>query len=190
MQLLWCPAKDRVGLEALRSDPSLPGKKMQWLQRHDRQCGDLHGMLPLAAGMPMILMEHFDKSEEIRMLKGTKVRFHSTDLHPDDERESRGKSEYVLKHLPSCVFVVKEDASWCLGTSKTPGLYPIKPTAGTWFLDKGRPRPKLSIHRKQLALAPAFAVTIFFPCKAERKMTSPWTYASAVSVPRRRAMWH
>ena len=40
VQLLWSPAKDRVGLEALRSDPSLPGKKKQWLQRHDRQCGD------------------------------------------------------------------------------------------------------------------------------------------------------
>ena len=27
VQLLWCPAKDKVGIEALRTDPSLPAKK-------------------------------------------------------------------------------------------------------------------------------------------------------------------
>ena len=163
VQLLWCPAKDKVGVEALRSDPSLPGKKKQWLQRHDRQCGDLHGMLPLAAGMPMILMEHVDKSDEIRMLKGTKVKLHSVDLHPDDDRESRGKSEYVLQHLPNCVFVVKEHATWCIDPSTTPGLYPLKAATATWFLDKGRPHPKLNIHRKQLALAPGFALPTICP---------------------------
>ena len=27
VQLLWAPARDRVGVEALRSDPNLPGEK-------------------------------------------------------------------------------------------------------------------------------------------------------------------
>ncbi len=53
--------------------------------------------------MPMIRMDHSDNGDDTRMLKGTKVKLHSVDLHPDDDRESRGKSEYVLQHLPNCV---------------------------------------------------------------------------------------
>ena len=65
-------------------------------------------MLPLAEGLPMVLMEHLDKSESIRMLKGTKVTVHSIHLHPDDERESRGCDEYVPKILPECVYVIDQ----------------------------------------------------------------------------------
>ena len=118
-------------------------------------------MLPLAEGLPMVLMEHLDNSESIRMLKGTKVKVHSIHLHPDDERESRGCNEYVLKHLPECVYVIKADATWTVGESKIKGLYPIKPVSATWFLDRGRPRPKLGIYRRQCPLSPGFAVTIF-----------------------------
>ena len=32
LQLLWSPAKDKVGMEALRSDPGLPGKKSNGLE--------------------------------------------------------------------------------------------------------------------------------------------------------------
>ena len=42
--LFWCAAKDTVTTEALRDDPTLPQKKMEWLQRHDRESGDLYGI--------------------------------------------------------------------------------------------------------------------------------------------------
>ena len=161
VQLLWVPAIDRVGVEALRTDPSLPGKKMQWLGRHDRQCGDLHGMLPLALGMPLVLMKHLDRSEAVQMLKGTRVAVHSIHLHPDDEREARGKEEYVLRHALECLYVEKQNSQWQVCPNAPKGVYPIKPATATWYLDKGRAHPQLAIHRRQLAVSPAFAVTIF-----------------------------
>lgn len=72
-QLLWCPAKDFVALDALREDPTLACKKKDWRSRHDRQCGDLLGMLPLVSGMRMLLTDHMDRDEGYLMLKGTEV---------------------------------------------------------------------------------------------------------------------
>ena len=110
VQLLWCPAKDTVGLEALRSDPSLPGKKKQWLGRHDRQCCDLHGMLPLAVGLPMVLMKHFDQSDEVAMLKGENVKMHSIHLHAEDEKASKNQEEYPS--YESLHHIINQQSEW------------------------------------------------------------------------------
>ena len=160
VQLLWCTAKDSVTLDALREDPSLPFKKRDWLSRHDRQCGDLLGMLPLAPGLKMLLTDHIDRDERYQMLKGTEVEFHSIQLHPEDERAARGASVYVLQHLPVCVYVYKPGALWTIGESKAPGVYPIKAKTSSWFLNSNRACPRLRIQRKQLPLTPAFCVTV------------------------------
>ena len=99
VQLLWRPAKDRVTIDALREDPTLATKKKSWLQRHDRQCGDLYSMLPLVHGLPMMLSEHQDRSVDRRMMKGTKVLFDQVQLHPEDEKASKDKDTYVLQHM-------------------------------------------------------------------------------------------
>ena len=39
------------------------------------------------------------------------------------------------------------------------GLDPIVPRTGKWYLDSGRNYPMLKISRRQLPLAPAFAMT-------------------------------
>ena len=39
-------------------------EKLEWLKRHDRDCGDLYGMLPLAQGMPVVLADHIDRNPE------------------------------------------------------------------------------------------------------------------------------
>ena len=97
----------------------------------------------------------------MKMLRGTKVNVHSIHLHPEDERDSRGQQEYVLKHPPECLYVEKAGALWQVHSCGQPGVYPVKPCSATWFLDKGRAHPQLAIHRRQLPLSPAFAVTIF-----------------------------
>ena len=160
VQLLWCTAKDTVTLDALREDPSLPFKKREWLSRHDRQCGDLLGMLPLAPGLKMRLTDHVDRDEQYQMLKGIEVELHSIQLHPEDERLARGSSVYVLQHLPVCVYVYKPGALWTIGDSQAPGVYPIRPKTSAWFLDGSRPCPRLRIQRRQLPLTPAFCVTV------------------------------
>ena len=159
-QLIWCPAQDSVTLNALREDPSLPFKKKDWLSRHDRQCGDLLGMVPLVVSQKLLLTDHIDRDEEYQMLKGTEVELHSLQLHPEDERASRGMSVYVLQHLPVCVYVKKAGALWTIGDCKEPGVYPLKPKVSAWFLDGNRAAPRLRIQRKQLPLTPAFYVTV------------------------------
>ena len=138
----WCPAKDKVTIDALREDPTLVAKKKEWLQRHDRQCGDLQGMLPLVEGMPMVLVNHLDRTPGKRMLKGTKVILHSIQLHEEDERASKGQAVYILHHLPVCVYVQKPGAEWTVGDCKEKGVYPLKVKHAKWFLDSGRPHPK------------------------------------------------
>ena len=56
--LVYCPAKDTPSTEAprLRQDP--PSQHISWLNRHDRESGDLYGMLPLMIGMPVAVTEH------------------------------------------------------------------------------------------------------------------------------------
>lgn len=53
----WCPAKDFV---ALRDEPTLPEKKLEWLQRHDKESGNVYGLLPLIKGLPVALTDHVD----------------------------------------------------------------------------------------------------------------------------------
>ena len=159
-QLLWCPAKDTATIDALREDPTLICKKKDWLQRHDRQCGDLQSMLPLVQGMPMVLGSHLDRSPERRMLKGTRVLFHSVQLHEEDEKAVKGKPMYILQHLPICVYVQKPGVHWKVGACTEEGVYPIRVSHAKWFLDAGRPRPVLGIMRHQVPLSPAFALTV------------------------------
>ena len=61
LQLLWNFAQDQIPLELLATDPHLAQRKVEFLQRHDRECGDLPGLVPLALGMPMLLSDRIDR---------------------------------------------------------------------------------------------------------------------------------
>ena len=43
---------------------------MIWVQRHDKGCGTLYGLLPLARGLPVALTDHVDRSPEKSLLRG------------------------------------------------------------------------------------------------------------------------
>ena len=51
------------------------------------------------------------------------------------------------------------EVSWRLKGVKENGLYPVVCKTGSWFLDKSRQYPTLRITRRQMPLAPAFAMT-------------------------------
>ena len=65
----------------------------------------------------------------------------------------------ILQKLPLVVFIKFPGATWRLPSLKEPGLYPIKEVRGDWYLDKGRQHSVLKVKRRQLPLAPAFAMT-------------------------------
>ena len=63
-------ARDLASAAVLQEKPNLTAEKLQWLQRHDKECGGLYGVLPLCVGMPVRATDHLDRKRGI--LKGTK----------------------------------------------------------------------------------------------------------------------
>ena len=82
--ILYCAAKDHPTLDALRARPDLPTQNMEWLNRHDRESGDLYGVLPLMKGMPVVMTDHIDRSIDQRILKGRVGHVHSWVLDKDE----------------------------------------------------------------------------------------------------------
>jgi len=120
-------------------------------------------MLPLIVGMPVVLTDHLDRNPEKQLLRGKIGYIHSWVLNSkEDSRYQAG--ERALQKLPPMVMVkfYNEDGSevaWKLPGLKEPGLYPIEEKKKSWYLDKGRKHPVLKIKRRQIPLAPAFAMT-------------------------------
>ena len=159
----WCCAKDTPSAEALQERPDLVTQKLEWLQRHDRESGNLYGAVPLIVGMPVALTDHIDRNPEKQLLRGRVGYLHSWAL--DGKESSVFKDgERVLQKLPVVALVKFYDedggeVAWNLPGLREPGLYPIAPKRAAWFLDKARRHPVLKITRRQLPLAPAFAMT-------------------------------
>ena len=68
----WAIARDQASSAALQTKPCDKRTKMQWLQLPDRSTGDLCGTLPLAIGMPVALTDHWDRSEDKSLLRGSR----------------------------------------------------------------------------------------------------------------------
>ena len=161
--VMYCPAKDKPSHEALRIRPDLPAQKIAWLNRHDRESGDLYGMLPLIKGMPVSMTEHIDRSEDKRLLRGRVGWVHSWVL-ADDEPSVFENGKRILQKLPKVVYVEfrnknNKPCSWRIDGMTKNGVYPIVPRSREWYLDKGRQHPQLKISRRQFPLAPAFGMT-------------------------------
>ena len=151
-------AKDTPSNDAVREKPGLAAEKLAWLQRHDRETGDLYGALPLVHNMPMALTDHIDRNPEKQLLRGKICHLHSWVVQGEETSEFHGGVR-ILSKLPKVAFVKFEGATWTLPGLTEPGLYPVCPKKSSWFLDKSRKVPRLKISRQQLPLAPAFAIT-------------------------------
>merc|ERR1711994_1036769 len=79
--IVYAVAKDTPSQDALRERPGLQAQKIKWLQRHDRECGDLYGCLPLIHGMPVATADHIDRSPDKTILRGRIGYVHSWVLH-------------------------------------------------------------------------------------------------------------
>ena len=156
--ITYAVARDKPSAATLKTRPDIGGWKQEWLQRHDRECGDLYGMLPLILDAPYALTDHQDRNPEKRLLRGKVGYLHSWIL---DTRETCDVKNgvRVLEHSPVVIFLKFPNAKWTLAPLKEPGLYPIRPKSATWFLDKGRQHPVLAVQRRQLPISPAFAIT-------------------------------
>ena len=75
--LVLSVAQDVASGKALQTEACDKSAKIRWLQYHDRDTGDLCGILPLAIGMPVSLTQHLDRSPEKALLRGRTGRVHS-----------------------------------------------------------------------------------------------------------------
>lgn len=118
----------------------------RWLQHHDKDTANLLGTLPLAIGMRVALTEHLDRSDGKQLLRGKVGTVHSWVWPENNQR-------------PSIVYVKFDGATWHLDGAEEPGIYPIVPVSGDWYLDKGRKVKLLKVKRTQIPLTPAYAMT-------------------------------
>ena len=153
--LHYVVAEDRACAAVVREKPDLADQKLLWLQRHERECGELCGMLPLCDGMPVLITDHLNRARGL--LKGRRG-FVTGWRHATDGAESGGPACTVWNKLPEVVYVRFPGAKWRIHGLAT-GVYPIVPKRATWHLDAGRKSPVLAVRRRQLPLIPAFAMT-------------------------------
>ena len=107
---------------------------------------------------PVALTDHIDRNPAKRLLRGCVGFVHSWVLSETEVSAMEDGVQRFTK-VPVVVFFKFPDAECTLSGLTEPGLYPITPRKGSWWLDKGRKHPVLKITRRQLPSAPAFAMT-------------------------------
>lgn len=154
----WIKANDQPCQSILAEHANITEQKLKWLQRHDRDCGNLYGMFPLIQGMPVALTDHVDRKKGRLLLRGRLGKIHSWILSTGEQSIFRDGVR-ILDQMPRAIIVKFSDSKWRLPSMPEPGLYPIRPKKKTWWLDKQRPSPLLKVSRTQFPLAPGFAIT-------------------------------
>ena len=93
-----------------------------------------------------------------RLLRGRGGFVHSWVLSETEVSAMEDGAQRLTK-VPAVVFVKFPDAKWTLPGLTEPGLYPITSRKGSWWLDKDHKHPVQKTTRRQLPLAPGFAMT-------------------------------
>ena len=147
-------ARDMASAAVLREKGDLKEEKLVWLQRHDKECNGLYGVLPLAIGMPVRATDHLDRQKGIlKGCQGTIVGWTSTPA-------TDSGSASIWNTLPSLLYVrFKTSTAWRIDGLAEDNVYPVAPMRRCWYLDRQRRKPELRVTRTQFPLAPGFAIT-------------------------------
>ena len=156
--ITWACAHDSPCQRVIQGRRHLKKDKRRWLTWHDKDCGELYGMLPLVPDMPVRLQDHISRSSRCMLLRGKIGKIRSWVAH-DKEQSQFEKGQRVLQYVPKVVYVKFEGADWHIRGTPEPGIYPIRPWTRPWFIDKHRKKKVLGVRRFQVPLAPAFAIT-------------------------------
>ena len=170
--ITWSQAQDNPSSAVLSDNPDVGRAKLQWLQRHDRDCGSLYGMLPLIVGMPVALTDHLDRNPKKNLLKG-RVGYIDSWVESEKEVSAFDHEKRLLRHVPRIVFVlfcisvwdarkrcnVEQPCQWTIPGVDRAGIYPVFAWKRSWYLDQHRKVPRLEVKRYQIPLAPAYAMT-------------------------------
>ena len=133
-QIRYAIAQDRISSTALREKPDLMNEKLEWLQRHDQDCGSLYGILPLCIGLPVRATDHIDRARGI--LRGSRGVIVGWSQEPDPC--SPVQSDCIIwNKLPLAIYVRFDTPnSWIVETLQQENVYPVAPQSKQWYLDK------------------------------------------------------
>ena len=158
-QIYYSIAEDLASAAVLAEKPHLEEDKVKWLQRHDRESGNLYGTLPLCIGMPVSATDHLDR--ERRVLRGCAGTVRGW-THTGDKSEVTRADGHVRywAEMPAAVYVkFRTSKTWRVDGIQEDCVLPVAPVRSAWFLDGKRKKPQLRVSRRQLPLSPAFALT-------------------------------
>jgi hypothetical protein len=148
-------AQDVASAPVVQEKANLTSEKLGWLQRHDKECGGLYGVLPLCVGMPVRATDHLDRKRGI--LKGTKGHVVGWSKITNETPAPEG---VVCNKLPAVVYVqFQTTTTWQIQGVPDANVYPVSTCRRVWYLDRQRRSPKLRVARTQFPLAPQFAIT-------------------------------
>ncbi|CAE7576637.1 PIF2, partial [Symbiodinium sp. CCMP2456] len=102
-------AQDKACAAVLHEKAELATEKLAWLQRHDRERGDLCGVLPLCKGMPVYLTEHINRKR--LLLKGRRGKIVSW-KQASQRPERINEATTVWNELPEVVYVHFPSGRW------------------------------------------------------------------------------
>ena len=139
--VMWLIAEDRPlskNIDLLQ-DQSIDEQRKRWITYHDMKTGGIMGLQPLVYDMPLRITQTDQKRKDKRLFKNSRCRLHGWTLHPvDQERfENNSTQQFVLQHMPLCLYLRFPDAEWIENKELGPGIAKIKPTYVVWALDKG-----------------------------------------------------
>ena len=100
---MYCIANDMPSNYALRERSDIPARKIEFVSRHDRESGDLYGILPLIKGMPVAMTDHIDRSIDKRILRGRVGHVHSWILDVKETSQFQN-GKRILSKLPKVIF--------------------------------------------------------------------------------------
>ena len=147
--LHYAIARDMASSTVLQEKPEVRRSELEWLQRHDQECGGLYGILPICLSLPVRAAEHLDRRRGI--LKGCTGKIIGWSTAPDTQ---------IWNKPPDVIYVQFETAkTWRIEGLLHDNVFPVTPQRKPWFLDRGRKNPRLRITRLQFPLAPGFAIT-------------------------------
>ena len=148
-------AQDTASSAVLNEKPHLADDKLQWLQRHDKECGGLYGVLPLCIGMPVRAADHLNRARGI--LRGCK----GIVLGWSDSQGDVSDGVTLWNKLPTVVYVKFETSTpfQITGLSEPKRIPCVCDKTNLVFGSAQRKFPRLRIRRAQFPLVLGFAIT-------------------------------
>ena len=130
--------QDRISSAALREKPDLGQDKVEWLQKHDQECGGLYGILPLCIGMPVRATDHIDRERGI--LRGCRGVVVGWSKEPSSNESHNCNAEEIIWNTLVTDLYVRFDtaAKWTVDGLQEANVYPVQPQRKQWHLDKHR----------------------------------------------------